>query len=357
MIILSESDIRELVDADSARAVVDNAFRALHRGEATLANVISLPFIEPTGAAHIKAGHLHDDAVWTVKVSGDFYPGDGSGTRHSGLMLVMSATDGSPVAMLVDNGYLTELRTGAAGAIAAELLAREDAAAVAVIGAGSQARYQLDALLKVRTIETVNVASRSAESAHAFVREIERTYGLRSQVFQSVEHAVRGADIVVTTTPSRSPLVEADWLDPGTHVTAVGSDEPDKQELAPDVLARADVVAVDERGQAARFGELHHAIEAGLCAREDVVTLGELLEGTARGRVRADDLTVADLTGVGVQDAAIAALAARASARLQATYLTSRGERRTHRPPMPGAVHGTQSAVAEARPVVDGDAG
>jgi ornithine cyclodeaminase/alanine dehydrogenase-like protein (mu-crystallin family) len=138
MIILNESEIRELVDADSARAVVKDAFRALQRGEATLANVISLPFIEPTGAAHIKAGHLHDDAVWTVKVSGDFYLGDGSGTRHSGLMLVLSATDGSPVAVLVDNGYLTELRTGAAGAIAAELLAREDADTVAVIGPGAR---------------------------------------------------------------------------------------------------------------------------------------------------------------------------------------------------------------------------
>jgi ornithine cyclodeaminase/alanine dehydrogenase-like protein (mu-crystallin family) len=355
MIILNESEIRELVDADSARAVVKDAFRALQRGEATLANVISLPFIEPTGAAHIKAGHLHDDAVWTVKVSGDFYLGDGSGTRHSGLMLVLSATDGSPVAVLVDNGYLTELRTGAAGAIAAELLAREDADTVAVIGAGSQARYQLDALLKVRTIETVNVASRSPEGAHAFVREIERTYGLTSQVFESVEHAVRGADIVVTTTPSRTPLVEADWLDAGTHVTAVGSDEPDKQELAPDVLARADVVAVDDRGQAAHFGELHHAIQAGFCAHEDVVTLGELLDGTARGRVGADDLTVADLTGVGVQDAAIAALAARESARREVTHLTSRGERRT-RPTMPSAVRERRSSVTKTRPFVDGDA-
>jgi ornithine cyclodeaminase/alanine dehydrogenase-like protein (mu-crystallin family) len=293
--------------------------------------------------------------VWTVKVSGDFYLGDGSGTRHSGLMLVLSATDGSPVAVLVDNGYLTELRTGAAGAIAAELLAREDADTVAVIGAGSQARYQLDALLKVRTIETVNVASRSPEGAHAFVRESERTYGLTSQVFESVEHAVRGADIVVTTTPSRTPLVEADWLDAGTHVTAVGSDEPDKQELAPDVLARADVVAVADRGQAAHFGELHQAIQACFCAHEDVVTLGELLNGTARGRVGADDLTVADLTGVGVQDAAIAALAARESARREVTHLTSRGERRT-RPPMPSAVPERRSAVTKTRPFVDGDA-
>ena len=201
MIILSEPEIRELVDADSARAAVTDAFRALHRGEATLANVISLPFVEPTGVVHVKAGHLHDDAVWTVKVSGDFYPGDGSPTRHSGLMLVLSAIDGSPVAMLVDNGYLTELCTGAAGAIAAELLAREDAETVALLGAGSQARYQLDALLRTRTIENVNVASRSPDRTQAFVREVERTYGLTSHVFESVEDAVRGADIVVTTTP------------------------------------------------------------------------------------------------------------------------------------------------------------
>jgi ornithine cyclodeaminase len=118
---------------------------------------------------------------------------------------------------------------------------------------------------------------------------------------------VRGVDIVVTTTPS-ARLVEADWLDAGTHVTAVGSDEPTKQELAPDVLARADVIAVDDRAQAARLGELHHAIEQGLLDETDAVTLGELLEGDARGRIGAEDVTVADLTGVGVQDAAIAAI-------------------------------------------------
>jgi ornithine cyclodeaminase len=356
MIVLNESQLRDLVDADGARAVVTDAFRALERGEATLANVISLAFTDPAGAVHIKAGHLHDDAVWTVKVSGDFYPRDGSGTRHSGLMLVLSATDGSPVAMLVDNGYLTELRTGAAGAIAADLLAREDADTVAAIGAGSQARYQLHALLRVRTIERVNITSRSPERAQVLAREIEMTYGLSSQVFESVEHAVRGADIVVTTTPSRTPLVEAAWLDAGAHVTAVGSDEPDKQELAPDVLARADVVAVDDRRQAARFGELHHAIDAGFIVEDEVVTLGELLEGTARGRTGADDLTVADLTGVGVQDAAIAALAARESARLHATHLASRGDRRTHQPPTPSPVAERQSASTKTGPVVDGGA-
>jgi ornithine cyclodeaminase/alanine dehydrogenase-like protein (mu-crystallin family) len=323
MLILNESEIRQLVDAEMARVAIEGAFRALHRGEATLASVISLPFRDPEGVAHIKAGHLHDDGVWTVKISGDFDPGDGGATLHSGLMLVISAIDGTLVGVLGDNGFLTELRTGAAGAVAADVLARRDVTTAAVVGAGSQARYQLEALLQVRSIDRVHVASRSRERACAFVDEIANL-GLTARLFESVQEAVSGAGIVVTTTPSTAPLVEADWLDAGTHVTAVGSDEPTKRELAPDVLARASVIAVDDRRQAASFGELHHAIEAGIRTEEDVVTLGELLEGVAPGRVRDEDITVADLTGVGVQDAAIAALVLREATRVQVARLASR---------------------------------
>jgi len=320
VLILNESEIRELVDADVARSAVEGAFRALHRDEATLAAVISLPFGDPDGVAHIKAGHLHADGVWTVKVSADFDPGDGGATRHSGLMLVISATDGSLVGVLGDNGFLTELRTGAAGAIAADVLARHDVTTAAIVGAGSQARYQLEALLRVRSIENVHIASRSPERARAFVDEVAGL-GLAAMLFDSIEEAVQGAGIVITTTPSTTPLVQAEWLDAGTHVTAVGSDEPTKQELAPDVLARASVVAVDDRSQAARFGELHHAIAAGVRTEEDVVTLGELLEGAAPGRTGAEDITVADLTGVGVQDAAIASLVVREATRAQVEHL------------------------------------
>src|SRR5438128_7093651 len=259
MLILNESEIRALVDAEMARTAIEGSFRALHRGEATLANVISLPFRDPEGIAHIKAGHLHHDGVWTVKVSADFDPGDGAATRHSGLMLVISAVDGTLVGVLSDNGFLTELRTGAAGAVAADLLARRDVTTAAIVGAGSQARYQLEALLQVRSIDCVRVASRSPERARAFVEEIA-SLGLSGSLCDSVQEAVRGAGIVITTTPSTAPLLEAAWLDAGTHVTAVGSDDPGKQELSPDVLARAGVVAVDDRRQAASFGELHHAI-------------------------------------------------------------------------------------------------
>jgi ornithine cyclodeaminase/alanine dehydrogenase-like protein (mu-crystallin family) len=323
VLILSEPEIRGLVGAGMAREAIAGAFRALHRGEATLPSVISVPFEGPDGVAHIKAGHLHDDAVWTVKVSGDFDPGDGGPVLHSGLMLVLSAVDGTLVGVLADNGYLTELRTGAAGAIAADLLSRPDATTVAIVGAGSQARFQLEALCEVRPIDGVRVASRSPGRAQAFVEEVAGL-GLAAGLCGSVEEAVRGADIVITATPSTVPLVDAEWLDVGTHVTAVGSDEPGKQELAAEVLARAGVVAVDDRRQAAGFGELHHAVEAGLRTEEDVVTLGELLEGVAQGRTGAEEITVADLTGVGVQDAAIATLVLREAIRAQVTHLDPR---------------------------------
>jgi ornithine cyclodeaminase/alanine dehydrogenase-like protein (mu-crystallin family) len=315
MLLLDESEIRELADVTLARQVVRDAFAALHRGEATLPSIISMPFHAPEGVAHIKAGHLHADPTWTLKVSADFVADNGLPTRHSGLMLVISSVDGTLVAVLRDNGYLTELRTGAAGAIAADLLARADATTVAIIGAGSQARFQLDALLDVRPIERVRVASRSQERAQAFVDEIENGTQLAAALFDSVQEAVDGADVVVTTTQSTAPLVHADWLAPGAHVTAVGSDEPSKQELATDVLERAAVVAVDDRDQTSRFGELHHALEAGVLDVSGVVTLGQLIDGQEPGRTAPDDLTVADLTGVGIQDAAIAAFIVRAATR------------------------------------------
>ncbi len=324
MLILTEPQIRTLVDADAARAAMTDAFQALHDGDATIADVISLSFIDPRGVAHIKAGHVHSDAVWTAKISADFYPDNGKGTVHSGLMLVMSSVDGTLTSVLLDNGYLTELRTGAAGALAAELLSRADSTTVGIIGAGNQARYQLDALLRVRAIKNVRIASRTRGRADLFAAEIVSSHGLEVDVFDSLVDAVRGADIVLTTTPSPRALIQADWVAPGVHITAVGSDEPAKQELDARVLARADVIAVDDRDQAGRFGELHHAIEAGFRSKADVVTLGELVAGTAPGRTSAEDVTVADLTGVGVQDAAIAALVLRRAVASESGRLAGR---------------------------------
>ena len=123
-----------------------------------------------------------------------------------------------------------------------------------------------------------------------------------------MEEAVAGADVVVTVTASREPLVRADWLAPGAHVTAVGSDGADKQELDPTVLGRADLVVADSRAQCARIGEIHHALDAGVIEELEIVELGEITAGRRAGRTSNDERTVADLTGVGVQDVAAAAL-------------------------------------------------
>jgi len=223
------------------------------------------------------------------------------------MVLVFDATTGFPRAVLFDNGYLTEIRTGAAGALATDLLARRDVARVGVVGAGTQARYQIAALLRVRSPERIIAYGRSEAKAMAYAREMEDRHGVKVLPAKTVEQVVRGSDVIVTVTPSREPLVRADWVEPGMHITAVGSDGPEKRELYVGVLRKADKVVADRLDQCARLGEIHHAIEAGVMRRDDVYAeLGEIAAGMKPGRERDDEITVADLTGVGVQDAAVA---------------------------------------------------
>jgi ornithine cyclodeaminase len=159
----------------------------------------------------------------------------------------------------------------------------------------------------VRRPESIAVFSRTPSRSAAYAREMERRIGVSVHVAASAQAAVEGADVVITATPSRAPIVRAEWLGPGAHVTAVGADGPDKRELEPAVLARAGKVVVDRLDQCLRLGELHHAVEAGLLAAGDVwAELGELAAGIKPGRQSDDEITVADLTGVGIQDAAVA---------------------------------------------------
>ncbi|MGH7545278.1 MAG: ornithine cyclodeaminase family protein, partial [Gemmatimonadota bacterium] len=168
---------------------------------------------------------------------------------------------------------------------------------------------QLEALAVVRDFRRVRIWNRTPARAEACAREVADAYGVAAAVAASVEAAVRDADVVLTVTPSREPLVRAEWLASGVHVTAVGSDAPEKQELDVSVLARADVVVADRLAQCLRLGEIHHAVEAGALDPATAVELGDIVAGTARGRTQDAQITVCDLTGVGVQDAAIAALA------------------------------------------------
>ena len=314
LLVLREKEIRRLLDMASCLEAVEQAFTAYATGGAELPAVINLEVPEHRGEIHVKAGHLRGGSHYAVKIASGFYDNPSRGLpQNDGMVLVFDAATGAPAALLFDNGFITDLRTGAAGGVAAKHLARRDAGVVGLIGCGTQARYQLEALALVRPFREARIFGRRPERARACAEELARHPGMppgsRFTAVGSVREAVEGADIVISITASRTPLIRADWLAPGMHLTAVGSDGPDKQELEPEVLARADRVVADSLPQCLRLGEIHHAVAAGLLTPDRVAAeLGAITAGLKPGRGDDREITVCDLTGLGVQDVASAAL-------------------------------------------------
>jgi len=314
LLVLREPEIRRLLDPAASLQAVERAFTAYATGGAELPAVINLNVPEHRGEIHVKAGHLRGGTHYAVKIASGFYDNPSRGLpQNDGMVLVFDAGTGQPAALLLDNGFITEQRTGSAGAVAAKHLARRDARIVGVVGCGNQARYQLASLALVRPFREVRIYGRRPERARACVEELRNDRAMprecRLVAVSSVREAVVGADIVITVTASREPLVEAAWLSPGMHVTAVGSDGPDKQELHASVLERADLVVADSRAQCLRLGEIHHAVASGTIPESKVACeLGDITAGKHPGRRSDSEITVCDLTGVGVQDVAAAAV-------------------------------------------------
>ena len=311
VLILREAEVRASLDMASCIDAVSDAFAAYSSGRTELPAVIHLDIPEHGGEIHVKGGYIHGGDHYAVKFASGFPGNEALGLApNDGLVLVFDARTGTPAAFLLDHGFITDQRTGAAGGVAARHLAREDTATVAVIGTGLQARFQLDALSKVRTFGEVRVWGRDASRTLTCVEDLRVRPGLPEgatfHMARSVEEAVLGADVVITCTASREPLVQDEWLSPGMHITAVGSDGPGKQELDPRILERCDVLAVDSRLQCAERGELQHS--RSLLGTGKVVELGEITSGETPGRTGDSQLTVCDLTGVGVQDVAAASL-------------------------------------------------
>lgn len=306
-----EPEIKRLVSLKEAIRAVEDAFAAYNSGRAVLPGVINLDLPAFQGEVHVKAAYIEGEDYYVIKIASGFYRNPELGLPvGNGLMQVFEARTGQLAAILFDRGYLTELRTAAAGAVAARYLARSSIDKVAVIGSGFQARFQLRALAEVRDFKEVAVWSRQPENVRRYVEEMSAVFpGVVFLKAESAEGAVREADLVITATPSRQPIVRAEWLKPGVHITAMGSDGPEKQELYPEVLARADRLFCDSIAQCRRLGEVHHALEAGLIDEKKITgELGEIILGRKPGRQADHEVTVADLTGLGVQDAAVAGL-------------------------------------------------
>ncbi len=307
--IVTEAELRRCVTLDEALVdVIASAFSALARGEAIMPPVLSMDIPERNAEVDIKTAFMRGFDAFAIKVSSGFFDNPKQGLASlGGLMVVLDGRTGRPSALLLDNGYLTDIRTAAAGAVAARLLAKPGAVDAGVIGAGLQARLQMRALALVRPLRAIRIWARRREQAEQCATELCEMLGVGVEVMHDAEEVVRQSDVVVTTTPADSPLIQADWLHPGLHITAMGSDAPGKNELDPNILVRADRFVVDRRAQSIERGEMRAAIEQGVMAADAPVDeLGELTAGRKAGRESGDIVSVADLTGTGAQDTAIA---------------------------------------------------
>lgn len=310
--ILTEAEIRQCVNIDhEALAAVEDGFTRLAGGKASMPPIMRVDVPENNGEVDIKTAYLQGLDSFAVKMSSGFFDNDKLGLPSlGGLMILLSAKIGFPQALLLDNGYLTDVRTGAAGAIAAKYLAKARLDTAGVIGAGAQARFQMRALKLVRNFNRLLVYSRAAEKVDRYIREMTPELGVEIIKADNAEAVVRGSELVVTTTPAKQPYLKAEWLHPGLHITAMGSDAEEKQELYAGALGQADLLVCDRKSQAFRLGELHHALAAGVISENDPITeLGEITAGRSPGRQNDEQITICDLTGTGVQDTAIALLA------------------------------------------------
>lgn len=308
--VLTRRDVRDLLDMDACIAAVGDAFRA-HADGATLSPGVLGTHV-PDGGFHVKTAGLrdaHGRTYFAMKINANF-PGNpalyGLPTIQ-GVISLHDATDGALLALL-DSMEITTLRTAAATAVAARRLARADAHVVTVIGCGVQGRSQLLALSRVRSIERAFACDTDPAAASRYAHEMTHALGCEVRAVTEPREAVQASDIVVTCTPSRRPLLSAADVPAGCFVAAVGADSEDKQELAPDLLARSLVVA-DVLEQCARIGDLHHALIAGVMRREDVhAELTDVVSGRRSGRCADSDVTVFDSTGTALEDVAAAAL-------------------------------------------------
>ncbi len=297
MRVVEAGEILAALDEDAAIAAVEAGFKRYSAGQVQVSSVLHLGFADPPGDCHVKAAAVAGDEVFVVKLATSFYRNPELNLPSSnGFMAVLSARTGELLALLHDQGHLTDQRTAMAGAIAARAILREGSRTLGIIGAGTQARLQAKLLKRRLGLDSVLIWARNGKRASALASE------LRAEAVTLEELCAR-ADVIVTTTPSTQPLLASVMIRPGTRIVAVGADSPGKQELDPKILARGRVV-VDSIAQCVEHGEAGWAVRDGLIDPTGLIELGVLLETPIA--FAPEEIVVADLTGVAVQDFEIA---------------------------------------------------
>jgi ornithine cyclodeaminase len=306
--ILTEKDLRQAVPLDGqAVAIVEEAFRLLASGKVVMPPILSMEIADAHGEVDVKTAYLPGLDYFAIKVSPGFFDNPKIGLPSlNGLMILFSAKTGLVTALLLDNGYLTDIRTAAAGAVAAKYLAPKAVETAAVLGTGAQARLQIISAHLVRPFTKVLVWGRDRAKAEACARDIADALKIKTEAVTDAAQAVREAQLVVTATSAKKPILRAEWLHKGLHITAMGSDQAGKNEIDPRALALADLYVCDRVTQAAALGELRAARSAGLMNGVTPPELGQIIAGLHAGRILDSAVTICDLTGTGAQDTAIA---------------------------------------------------
>lgn len=304
-IVIPEEVLRELISLDTELiTLMRNVYVEISLGAHITPPIFQLLVPPAAGQLCVKGAYRLSSSMLAIKVSGNFPAAERPSS--CGLMMVFDASSGTLRALLLDNGYLTQIRTAAAGAAATNVLAAGPTTYLGVLGAGRQAQLQVEALSLVRPIDRIRIWARVPRKAHEVASQLGRTLGIDVIVSSTVEETVRESNVLLTTTSATAPLVKAAWLHPGLHITAVGSDSPGKCELEPAVLSAASIYACDHREQCATHGELRAARASGVHVQAAPPEIGEIIAGSRQGRTHRDEITIADLTGVGLQDTAIA---------------------------------------------------
>lgn len=292
--------IKEILPSLDLIPAIETGFAAYSNGHTIVPPVGEL--ILDKGEVHIKYGYIKNDDYYVIKIASGFYDNPKLGLPSgNGLMLLFSQKTGELLSILLDEGYLTDIRTAIAGAITAKYLAPESIERIGIVGTGIQARLQLSYLSQLIDCRQVLVWGRGDIQLAKYKIEMEKQDFKINKTLNTAD-ILRTCNLIVTTTPSTTPLLNASDLQTGTHITAVGSDTPDKQELDSAILSRADIVVADSISQCLIRGEIFKAIQASQISPDDLTELGDIITGKKQGRTDDNQITVADLTGVAVQD-------------------------------------------------------
>jgi len=307
VLILTRKEVESCLSMKRTIDAVKDAYISFANGRVQMPPVMHLDVEKYNGEVDIKSGFVEDFNLIGTKIASGYYDNHKLGLPPGMAVIVLLDLKTSMPLAIMDGSYITAYRTGAAGTVAASVLARKDSTKVGIIGAGTQGRMQVIALNELFQLEEIRVWDIKEKMATKYSMEMSGLLGIDVKHFTNREDVVRGSDIVVTVTPSKKALVKRAWIEKGMHINAIGADGPGKQELDPTIVKLADKVVVDSLTQCRRIGEIQHALALGLIQEKDVhAEIGEILIGKKAGRESDDEITLFDSTGLAAQDIAAA---------------------------------------------------